>query len=33
MMNIGVTYNSIKETLLNLRLPPKRQTGQQGFIG
>jgi hypothetical protein len=32
MMNIVVTYNFIKETLLNLRLPPNRKTGQQGFV-
>jgi hypothetical protein len=32
-LKIGVTYNSVEETLINLGLPPNRQTGQTGFIG
>lgn len=33
ILKIGVTYNSVEETLLNLGLPPNREEGQQGFIG
>src|SRR6266436_5645075 len=33
ILKIGVTYDSVEETLLNLGLPPNRKTGQQGFIG
>jgi uncharacterized protein (DUF849 family) len=33
ILKIGVTYNSVEETLLNLGLPPNREGGQKGFIG
>jgi hypothetical protein len=33
ILKIGVTYNTVEETLLNLGLPPNRQAGQTGFIG
>lgn len=33
ILKLGVTYNSIEETLLNLGLPPNRSGGEQGFIG
>ena len=33
ILKIGVTYNSVEETLLNLGLPPNRKTGQTGFVG
>ncbi len=33
ILKIGVTYNSVEETLLKLGLPPNRQGGQQGFVG
>jgi uncharacterized protein (DUF849 family) len=33
ILKIGVWYNSVEETLLNLGLPPNREGGQQGFIG
>jgi uncharacterized protein (DUF849 family) len=33
ILKIGVTYNSVEETLINLGLPPNRQTGQTGFVG
>lgn len=32
MLKIGVTYNSIEETLANLGLPPNREAGHQGFL-
>jgi hypothetical protein len=31
ILKIGVTYNSIDETLFNLGLPPNRKEKQQGF--
>ena len=31
IMKIGVTYNSVEETLFNLGVPPNRKQGQQGF--
>ena len=30
-MKIGVTYNSVEETLFNLGLPPNRKAGETGF--
>ena len=33
ILKIGVTYDSVEETLLNLGLPPNRAGSQQGFIG
>ena len=33
ILKIGITYNSVEETLLNLGLPPNRKTGQTGFVG
>jgi uncharacterized protein (DUF849 family) len=33
ILKIGVRYNSVEETLINLGLPPNRQTGQTGFVG
>src|SRR5262245_12968496 len=33
ILKIGVWYNSVEETLINLGLPPNREGGQQGFIG
>ena len=33
ILKIGVTYNSVEETLLNLGLPPNREGSQKGFIG
>jgi uncharacterized protein (DUF849 family) len=33
ILKIGVWYNCVDETLLNLGLPPNRERGQQGFIG
>lgn len=33
MLKIGVMYNSVEETLLNLGLPPNRANAQTGFIG
>ncbi|MBS2004450.1 MAG: 3-keto-5-aminohexanoate cleavage protein, partial [Cyanobacteria bacterium SZAS LIN-5] len=33
ILKIGVTYNSVEETLQNLGLPPNRKSGQAGFIG
>ena len=33
ILKIGVTYNSVEETLHNLGLPPNREAGQRGFIG
>jgi len=33
ILKIGVTYNSVEETLHNLGLPPNRKAGQRGFIG
>jgi hypothetical protein len=33
ILKLGVTYNSVEETLQNLGLPPNRQAGQTGFIG
>ena len=33
IMKVGVTYNSVEETLINLGLPPNRQEGQTGFLG
>ncbi len=33
ILKIGVTYNSVEETLLNLGLPPNREGDQKGFIG
>jgi uncharacterized protein (DUF849 family) len=33
MLKIGVTYNSVEETLVNLGLPPNRAAGQHGFVG
>jgi len=32
MLKIGVTYGSTEETLANLRLPPNRRPGHQGFM-
>jgi uncharacterized protein (DUF849 family) len=32
IMKIGVTYNSIEETLQNLGLPPNRAGGEHGFM-
>ena len=32
MMKIGVTYNSVEETLQNLGLPPNRAGGERGFM-
>jgi uncharacterized protein (DUF849 family) len=32
ILKIGVWYDSVKETLSNLGLPPNREDGQQGFI-
>ena len=32
MLKIGVTYDSIEETLANLGLPPNREAGHQGFL-
>jgi hypothetical protein len=32
IMKIGVSYNSVKETLQNLGLPPNRAGGEQGFM-
>jgi uncharacterized protein (DUF849 family) len=32
IMKIGVTYNSIEETLENLGLPPNRAGGERGFM-
>ena len=31
IMKIGVTYNSVEETLFNLGLPPNRKAGETGF--
>jgi hypothetical protein len=31
-MKIGVTYNSVDETLMNLGLPPNRKDGERGFM-
>jgi len=33
ILKIGVWYDTVEETLLNLGLPPNREGGQQGFIG
>lgn len=33
ILKIGVTYNSVEETLLKLGLPPNREGDQKGFIG
>lgn len=33
ILKIGVTYNSVEETLQNLGLPPNRAGGEKGFIG
>ena len=33
ILKIGVTYNSVEETLRNLGLPPNREGDQKGFIG
>lgn len=33
ILKIGVTYNTVEETLLKLGLPPNREEGQTGFIG
>ena len=33
ILKIGVTYNSVEETLINLGLPPNRKEGQTGFLG
>jgi uncharacterized protein (DUF849 family) len=30
ILQIGVTYNSVEETLHNLGLPPNREAGQRG---
>ena len=32
IMKIGVTYNSVEETLQNLGLPPNRAGGERGFM-
>ena len=32
IMKIGVTYNSVEETLRNLGLPPNREGGEHGFM-
>lgn len=32
ILKIGVTYNSVEETLIKLGLPPNREDGQKGFI-
>lgn len=32
IMKIGVTYNSVEETLKNLGLPPNRKEGETGFM-
>jgi hypothetical protein len=32
ILKIRTFYNSVKETLFNLGLPPVRQTGQQSFL-
>jgi hypothetical protein len=32
MMKVGVWYNSVEETLMNLGLPPNRGDGQKGFL-
>jgi uncharacterized protein (DUF849 family) len=32
ILKIGVTYNSVEETLLNLGLPPNRKAAQYGFL-
>src|SRR5208282_1211170 len=32
IMKIGVTYNSVEETLQNLGLPPNRAGGEHGFM-
>ena len=32
IMKIGVTYNSVEETLQNLGMPPNREGGKKGFI-
>jgi uncharacterized protein (DUF849 family) len=32
IMKIGVTYNSVDETLMNLGLPPNRKDGERGFM-
>ena len=31
-MKVGVWYNSIEETLMNLGLPPNRRDGEKGFL-
>lgn len=33
ILKIGVTYDTVEETLQNLGLPPNRHAGQTGFIG
>ena len=32
IMKVGVSYDSIDETLQNLGLPPNRATGEPGFM-
>ena len=32
IMKVGVWYNSIEETLMNLGLPPNRRDGEKGFL-
>jgi len=32
MLKLGVSYNSVEETLESLGLPPNRKNGQLGFI-
>ena len=32
IMKVGVWYNSIEETLMNLGLPPNRRDGDKGFL-
>jgi hypothetical protein len=33
ILKLGVTYNSVEETLQNLGLPPNRKGAEKGFIG
>jgi hypothetical protein len=32
ILKVGVWYNSVEETLMNLGLPPNRRDGEKGFL-